>query len=438
MPISLFVDRHCRTFNILFRCANIMILEMENIMESKKFRTVFYVLILILFTLFGYLQGQKNPQAALVEGDGQYDNMKVSDEERNYIKKLREIKTIVDRDFLNEIDENKTEDGIYKGYVAALGDKYSVYYNAQEYKALNEHNSGEFGGVGLQVNSGKDYIEIIAPIKDTPADRAGIKAGDKVKAINGENFSPDQMEEAVKVMRGEPGTEVTLTILREVSGKTQELDFKLKRELIDVDSVYPKMLENNIGYIYISGFQERTFKDFKKALEDLQAQGAKKLVLDLRNNPGGLLDVTLEMADYLLGKANIMTVKYKTKDEETFSSDESQNNIPMVVLIDNGSASASEIMAGALQDNNRALLLGQKTYGKGVMQQIYNFGIGNDGTGMKLTVAEFFTPNHNKIHGIGVSPDIEVKLNDGVNKIGPENLDKDNQLQEAIKLIESK
>lgn len=400
---------------------------------QKGLKRFLVLLLVIAGTLSGYMYGLSDSANVLKPT---HEAVGVEGIDAKITKKLSTILNLIDRDFLNEYDEEALEEGIYKGFVAGLGDKYSVYFDEKEYKILLEHTQGSFGGVGIQVSADRgEFIEVVSPIKGTPADRAGIKTGDKITAINGEIFLSSQMEEAVKVMRGEPGTEVNLSITRLVNGKNENLEFKIVREIINVDSVISEMLEEGIGYIAITGFQERTATEFIEALEELESRGAKKLVLDLRGNPGGLLDVTLEIADYLLGEADIMSVKYKNRPPYIPKSDKEHNPIPMVTLIDKGSASASEIMAGTLKDNGRSEIIGVTTFGKGVVQQIYDIPEIGKKTGMKLTVGEFFTPKGNKINKVGIAPTIEVILNENVKTIGPSNLKEDTQLQRAIELL---
>jgi len=331
------------------------------------------------------------------------------------------------------------KDGIYKGYLAGLDDQYSAYYNADEFKALNEHTEGEFAGVGIEISGVKgNKIVVISPIKGTPAEKAGIMAGDEILAIDGKAYSNEEINDAVKVMRGKEGEKVTLTIGREEKGEYVRKDIEIIREIIDVQSVYSEVIEGKIGYIYISSFQRHTAEQFKENLKDLKDQGVERLVLDLRNNPGGLLDVTIDLADYLISDGTIVSVKDAQDKTKEYRAGKGSEQIEMVTLINKGSASASEILSGALKENKRSLILGENTFGKGVVQKIIEFRDENPRTGMKLTIAEFFTPEGNKIQGVGIAPDREVKLKDGVRLIGPENIKEDNQLQEAVKILKEK
>lgn len=405
---------------------------------GKKARIFFGILVLVFVGLCSYYIGssEKKRGDSGLQNEGKPQSVLSDEKELNKIeKKLKTIESIINSKFLYDYDEKKVEDGIYKGYVASLNDVYTEYYNQEEYKALNEQSEGSFGGVGIEVSGmSEQFIEVIAPIKDTPADKAGIKAGDKIIKIDGKEFLAKDLNEAVKMMRGEPGKEVTLTIQRTVEGKPKTMDIKLVREIINVKSVHYQMLEDNIAYIHITSFQAHTAEDFFKAYEELKDKGAQKLILDLRNNPGGLLDVTLKIADYFLPKGNIMSVKYKDGSGETYPSDAKYDDIPMVTLINGGSASASEVLSGALKDYKRSVIMGENSFGKGVVQQVIPLG---DGTGVKVTVSEYFSPNNNKIHGVGVKPNVEVKLDEKATAIGPEALSMDNQLKKAIETIKN-
>ncbi len=351
------------------------------------------------------------------------------------VQKLQEM---INEKFLDVNDADvDLELGIYKGVMESLKDPYSEYYSEEEFKALNEQTAGEFGGIGVEVTLNENgLIEIVTPIKGTPGEKADLRTGDIITHIEGEAVNGYSLNQAVTLMRGEPNTDVNITILRG-TGKNQEVkDFKITRAIIEVESVHSQMLDNNIGYVLLTGFQERTAKDFKTAVDSLISKGAKSLILDLRNNPGGLLDQTVEIADYLMDESTVISVRYKNdKNNEDIRVKDGKIDIPMVTLINGGSASASEVLSGALQDNKRSLIVGDLSFGKGIIQQIYPINNNGKKEGVKLTVAEFYTPNGNQIHKVGISPDYEVKIPEGVTKIGVENLEDDTQLQKAIELL---
>lgn len=395
---------------------------------NKNLKKIISMVLVLALVFGGYGLGYKKGQKEY----GSKDMVEVAN-------KIYKMKANIDSEFLYDYDSEKMKDGIYKGYLAGLDDQYSAYYNADEFKALNEHTEGEFAGVGIEISGVKgNKIVVISPIKGTPAEKAGIMAGDEILAIDGKAYSNEEINDAVKVMRGKEGEKVTLTIGREEKGEYVRKDIEIIREIIDVQSVYSEVIEGKIGYIYISSFQRHTAEQFKENLKDLKDQGVERLVLDLRNNPGGLLDVTIDLADYLISDGTIVSVKDAQDKTKEYRAGKGSEQIEMVTLINKGSASASEILSGALKENKRSLILGENTFGKGVVQKIIEFRDENPRTGMKLTIAEFFTPEGNKIQGVGIAPDREVKLKDGVRLIGPENIKEDNQLQEAVKILKEK
>ena len=399
---------------------------------NRFIKTLLIFLLVILFAAGGFVAGNIYSQ------DGAANKLNAGDLGVDSTK-LNRILGYIRNNYLFEYKDKEITDGVYKGVVGALGDPYSVYYDPDEYKALNEDTAGEFGGVGIEVSGAEgQFIKVIAPIKGTPAEKAGIMAGDLIVKINDKSFTADMLTDAVKVMRGKVGEKVKLTVSREVNGTQKELDFDLVREIITVRSVEAKLLEDNIGYVHLSQFQTHSAEDLIKAVEDLKAQGAQRLILDLRNDPGGLLDVVLKIADYFMGDGPIMSVKDKNGNGQEYRSDAKMEAIPMVTLVNGGSASASEVLSGALKESGRSEIIGENTFGKGIIQQIYDLNYDGEKAGLKLTVAEFFTPKGNKIHKVGIKPTVEVKLNDGVDKIGVENLKEDNQLQKAIEVVKTK
>lgn len=347
------------------------------------------------------------------------------------------VKNYVKENYLRDVDDETLMEGQLKGVLNSLGDPYSNYMTKDEFASLMEQTSGSFGGIGVVVTPGEDnLITVVSPIEDTPGERAGIKSGDKIIKVNGAEFLAENMDEAIKVMKGEPDTQVVLTIMR--TGKDKEnqvFDLEITREIIRLETVKSSIIDDNIGYIKISSFDDLTYKDFKTELDKLGRKNIEGLIIDLRNNPGGLLSRTVEISDELLGKADI--VYTQTKDGHRFyeKSDKNMVDYPLVLLINGGSASASEILSGAIKDNNRGVLIGTTTFGKGVVQRLHDLP---DGSGVKLTISEYFTPAGINIHGIGIDPDIEVELNEGVEEIGVNNIENDNQLQKAVEEIKTK
>lgn len=402
----------------------------------KKIGKVLLLIILLVgFSLGGYFLGANssldNPLAGIVGGDPH------SQEMERIMKNVENYSKIIKRDYIFDYQDEDLETGIYKGLFAGLGDPYSEYYTKEEYDALMEDTSGSFAGIGLVVTAGEDnLITVVSPIEGTPAARAGIRSGDKILAVDGVTYLGSELNEATKAMRGTPGTQVTVTIRKEGTGVLKSEDKTLTRAEINVKTVNAKLLDDQVGYVQVTQFNETTADEFDKALRSLMDQGAEHLVLDLRNNPGGLLDMVIKMADNVLGEGKIVTTVDKQKKEDVATSDKEHIAIPMVVLVNEGSASASEIMTGALKDNNRALVLGKTTFGKGIVQRLYPLG-GGKGGGFKLTMAEYLTPKGTHIHEVGIAPDLELDLNEDAKGIGPDFMDQDNQLKAAISLVKT-
>lgn len=365
------------------------------------------------------------------------DKIMVSRSEYDVLKKLQLdneklviVRKTIDELYLREVDDEALREGQIKGMVAALNDPYSVYMSKSEYEEFNMETEGEYGGIGIIVTPGDDnLITVVSPIEDTPGERAGIKTGDKIIRVEGVDYFAETMDEAVSKMRGEPDTQVTITIFRSENGDSETFDVTITREIIKLVSVKSELLEGDIGYIRITSFDVPTASDFLNHLSRLKMQGIKGIIIDVRNNPGGLMNVSTDIADELLGKATIVYTEDKNGNKEYIYSDNKLTDLPLVILVNGGSASASEILAGAVKDNGRGLLVGTTTFGKGVVQRLRDLP---DGSGIKLTVSEYFTPADKNIHGIGIEPDFVVELNEEAEGIGIDYLEQDNQLQKAI------
>ncbi len=351
--------------------------------------------------------------------------------------KVNALEDFIEKNYLKEVDEATMLDGQLKGLFQSLEDPYSQYMSKDEFQDFMEHTKGVYGGVGVIVTPGDDnLITVVAPIEDTPGEKAGIKTGDKIIKVNGEEFTADKMDAAVKLMKGEPGTDVGVTIMRkDKEGKTKQIDISITREEIRLKTVKSEIVDENIGYVKITSFDDLTYEDFKVELEELKKKDVEGIVMDLRNNPGGLLDVCVDIADEFLGEGVVVYTETRNGEKEYLKSDKKKIDIPLVLLVNEGSASASEILAGAMRDNERAILIGTKTFGKGIVQRIKQLP---DGSGFKLTVSEYFTPNGTSIHDVGIEPDIIVELPEGIEEIGLENLKEDTQLQKALEVIKDK
>lgn len=358
-------------------------------------------------------------------------------ENYNEYSKIDSLKEYIDRAYLREVDQDALLDGQLKGMVDALEDPYSIYMTEDEFASFTQETSGTYGGIGVIVTPGEDdLITVVSPIEDTPGERSGLKTGDKIIKVNGTEYFSKNMDEAVKVMKGEPGTKVIITIMRnDKEGNNLVSDIEIEREQIRLVTVKSDIISDNIGYIKITSFDEITYEDFMNHLNSLQKSNVEGILLDLRNNPGGLLNICADIADELLGEGDIVYTQTKDGSREYLKSDKNMIDLPLVVLVNEGSASASEILAGAIKDHGRGELIGTTTFGKGVVQRIRDLG---DGTGIKLTVSEYFTPKGINIHGVGIAPDIEVELNEDVENTGVDYIDVDNQLQKAIEVLKSK
>lgn len=310
------------------------------------------------------------------------------------------------------VDEKSPQDLIYgalRGMLSSL-DPHSQFMDPDEYKDLKTETEGRFGGLGVEISIKDDLLTVISPVEDTPAWKAGIKAGDRIVKIDHDVTRDMSLDDAVKKLRGSPGSRVTLTILRESDDSVQ--DFVITREIIHVEDIKaPHIMDDHIGYVRLTEFRENSYVELHQALENLKAQGADSLILDLRNNPGGLLDVAIRIAEDFLpsGKTIVSTKSRHTSEDYTAKSGNNNGDfldLPMVVMINEGSASGSEIVAGALRDNKRAVLVGVRSFGKGSVQSVIPLP---DGSGLRLTTAKYFTPSGVCINGIGITPDVVVE-----------------------------
>jgi len=351
--------------------------------------------------------------------------------------KEEEIYNTIDEYYLNGIDNDKMKDGIYKGMVDSLGDPYTVYYNSEEYKQFTSSSSGTYSGIGVAVsqNVTTGAITIVKTFKKGSGEKEGMKPGDVIYKVEGKKIEGLELSKVVSMIKGKEGTFVKVTVLRD--GK--EIEFNLERKKLEVDTVNYRMEDRSgkkIGYISVSEFDEVTASQFKSAISELSKEGMEGLVIDLRDNPGGLLDVTCEMLDRMIKKGLLVyTVdKYgKRVDEDATDSDSFDK--PVAILVNGNSASASEVFSGAMKDYKAATLVGTKTFGKGIVQSIVPFG---DGTAMKVTVSKYYTPNGVNIHGTGIEPDVVVELSKDATKNGKYDRKYDNQLDKALDVVVDK
>ena len=332
--------------------------------------------------------------------------------------KLEQIYSYIDANYYTDIDEDKLMEGAYSGLVKALDDPYSSYMSKDKYKEWNSDISGEFGGIGVTfTEDDKGDFLIVSVIDDTPAYKAGIRAGDIIEAVDG---TYDDMNDIVAVIRGKEGTSLKLKYKRDNKEKT----VTIVRDTIQIESVKSEIRKDNIGYIRISSFIETTAEDFKKVLSEMESAKVKGMVIDIRNNGGGLVNEGLEVADELLGKCTLVCY-VDNKGNKTYSySDKDKTDIPYVLLVDGATASTSEILTAAVKDNNGGKIVGTKTFGKGIIQNTSQF---KDGSALKLTVMQYLSPDGSEIHKKGVKPDYVVKLK--------KNDDTDYQLNKALELL---
>ena len=340
--------------------------------------------------------------------------------------RLAYIRTMLEEDYLGELDDEQMLQMAIKGYVAGVGDEYTTYYTPEEMNEQYETATGNYVGIGIYmiVNYEEGTITVVEPMEGSPALEAGIKEGDLITKVNGEEVNKDNANDMSNKIKGEEGTKVKLEISRE--GKKFEVE--VERKKIEVSHINSRMLEDNIAYIQVTDFDGGAAKEFKENYQDLKSQGATSLIIDLRNNGGGVVDEAIDMLEMICDKGSTLLIETDKNGNELVEKSEEEPiiDIPIVVLVNGNSASASEIFAGALKDYNKATIIGTKTYGKGVIQTLTRL---SDGSGLKMTTAEYCTPSRNKINKIGIEPNIRVELPDDIEELTDEN---DTQLQRAI------
>lgn len=366
------------------------------------------------------------------KGSGNSGSSVYTDEVQDKIDTINGI--IDDKFYFDASDDQEREEYIYKGIMESLDDPYSVYYTAEEYEDMMNTSSGSYEGIGvsIQQNAETKTLTVIRVFKDSGAEAAGMLPKDVITGVNGRTLNGEDVSEVVTWIKGEPGTTVDVTVYR--PSTDEELTLTIERKTIDNSTVSYKMLANNIGYIEVTDFYEKTGDQFRSAISDLKVQGMQSLIIDLRNNPGGYVNVVVDMCNQILSEGTIVYTEDKngTVLEKYEADDKESLDIPMAVLVNGSSASASEIFAGCMKDHGVATLVGTTTFGKGIVQQVVPL---SDGSAIKLTIAKYFTPNGNDIHKIGIEPDVEVELPDELLKepILPE--DQDIQLQKAEEIL---
>lgn len=346
-------------------------------------------------------------------------------------EKLSQIQALIQEEYLGEVDEEALQTGLCQGYVNALEDPYSVYYDEEQTTALMESTQGEYGGIGvvLTQNLETGITEASSVYEDSPAMEAGMQDGDVIYKVDGEDMSGKDLEEISGSIKGEKGTAVEITVLRGEDEDQEEITLTVTRDTIQAETVESRMLGDGVGYLAVSEFDDVTFDQYQGAMTELEAEGMEGLIVDLRGNPGGNLDTVCQILDLMLPEGLIVYTEDKDGNRQESTSDGAHKiDMPLVVLVDGNSASAAEIYAGAIQDHGIGKIVGTQTYGKGVVQSIYDLG---DGTSLKLTVAEYFTPNGRSIDGEGITPDVEVEY-----QPDEKNPEADNQLDRAVEVLQ--
>ena len=382
--------------------------------EKKRYKVYKIIMLIVLVAFITFLITSIGFYQYFVKGDSlnKYLTLMTSDSSKDISQTLDTYKSLIEKYYLGDIDEEGLKKGTIKGYIEGLGDPYTEYISKEDMNDYLEDTMGNFVGIGIYMvqDTESNRIMVLSPIKNSPAERAGIKPGDLIMSVNGEECTADDMTAISTKIKGEEGTTVKLQILK------------------------GEVLENNIGYIEFSSFDENTAEEFKTKFEELQSKGITSLIIDLRNNGGGIVDEALQIADYIADKDSVLLYEVDKDNNETVEKSENDPiiNMPIIILTNENTASASEILAGALKDLGKAKIVGTKTYGKGVIQQILTLP---DGSGLKITTEKYLTPNRTEINEIGIEPDEIVELPEDVDDVFNIDRSKDTQLQKAIQML---
>ncbi|WP_350344160.1 S41 family peptidase [Proteinivorax tanatarense] len=375
---------------------------------QKQWKIAFLVLALVVTHIATFSIGYSITQQGYSETDGVNGDISF---DSDFNEKTMEIIEVIENNFFGEYDVDEIEEAVYRELVAALDDPYSEYMSVDDIDNFGRSYGQSYGGIGVEVTMHEDRVTVVVPMAGSPGEEAGLLPGDQIVEVDSKNVEGKGLSEVVDKILGEPDTEVQLGIVRE--GVEGIVDFEITRGIIDQTAVESKMLGDRLGYIELTRFSEGSHNEFLEHLDDLKKENMEQLILDLRGNPGGGLNEVLEIGQYLVPEGKIVYIEDKHGNRiGTYTSDLKERDFDMVVLIDENSASASEILAGALKDHNAATIIGANTYGKGSVQNIIDL---DDGSAVKLTVSNFFTPSGNIIDGVGVAPDIEVEQVEGGN-----------------------
>ena len=397
--------------------------------ENKKYKVYKMLMIVALSVFITFMITSISLYTYFVENPV---SVSANNTNKDISSKLTKYREIIDKYFLGDVDDEKLEEGAIKGYIEGLGDPYTEYISKADMDTYLDDTMGNFVGIGIYMikNTQYDKIQVLSTIKGGPAEKVGIQAGDLIVSVDGVDYKASDMTVASNNIKGEAGTKVVVEILR----GAETIKYEITREKVKVNQVEGKVISNNIGYIQFTSFDETTAEDFKAKYEELAKQNIKSLIIDLRNNGGGIVHQALEIADYMTDKDSVLLYEVDKNNKETVrkSKNDAIINMPIIILTNENTASASEILAGALKDLGKAKTVGTITYGKGVIQQILKL---NDGSGIKITIEEYQTPNRNKIHKVGIEPDEKVELPESVQNSLSIKESEDTQLQKAIEML---
>ena len=407
---------------------------METKKKYKVYRTIMLIVLVVFITFMvtsiGFYQ-------YFVKGKSlnKYLSLTTSDSSKDISQTLDTYKSLIQKYYLGDVDEDKLKQGAIKGYIDGIGDQYTEYISKDDMKEYMEDTKGNFVGIGIYMvkDEKTNKIKILSPIKDSPAQKAGIQPGDLILSVDGEEYTGDDLTVISTKIKGEAGSTVKLQVLRD----NQKIDFEIKRENIVLNPVEGEVLSDNIGYIEFSSFDENTAEEFKTKFEELKSKGITSLIIDLRNNGGGIVDQALKIADYIADKGSTLLYEVDKNNKEDVKKSENDPiiNMPIIILTNGNTASSSEILSGALKDLGKAKIVGTKTYGKGVIQQILTLP---DGSGLKITTEKYLTPNRTEINKIGIEPDEKVELSSDIKNVLNIDKNQDTQLQKAIEMLKTK
>ena len=402
--------------------------------EKKRYKVYRTIMLIILVAFITFILTSIGFYQYFVKGDSlnKYLTFMTSDESKDISQTLDTYRAVIDKYYLGDVDEESLKEGAIQGYIEGLGDPYTEYISKEDMEDYMEDTMGNFVGIGIYMieDTQTNQIMVLAPIKGSPAEKAGLRPGDYIIAVNGEECTADDMTAISTKIKGEEGSTVKLQILR----GEETLDFEIQRENIIVNPVEGEVLENNIGYIEFSSFDENTAEEFKTKFEELQSQGITSLIIDLRNNGGGIVDEALQIAGYIADKDSVLLYEVDKDNNEKVEKNTNTAiiNMPVIILTNENTASSSEILAGALKDLGKAKTVGTTTYGKGVIQQILTLP---DGSGLKITTEKYLTPNRTEINQVGIEPDETVELPESVENVLNVDRSQDTQLQKAIDML---